>query len=107
MRGVVVVESDVEACEIPFVFFLNTRNQGFRRNAFLFSPQHNRGSVGVVGTDVVTLMPSHLLETGPNIGLDIFDQMPEVNRTIGIGQGAGDQYFSFLRHAAYSLHAAR
>jgi len=101
--GVVVVKRDMKSCEIALMFGLNAGDQGFWSDTFLFSPQHDGGSMRIVGTDVVAVMATHFLETSPDIGLDIFDQMPQMNRSIGIGQGARNQYFSFLRHAVCSF----
>jgi hypothetical protein len=33
------------------------------------------------------------LETDPNIGLDVLDQMADMDMAVGIGQGGGDQEF--------------
>jgi hypothetical protein len=51
--------------------------------------------VGVVGADIMAFMPAHLLKSDPDIGLDVFDKMSEVDRAVGIGQGAGDEDFSW------------
>ena len=37
------------------------------------------------------LRPGELLEAHPDVGLDIFKQVAQMDRTIGIGQGAGYQ----------------
>jgi hypothetical protein len=49
--------------------------------------------MGIVCTYIVALVASHFLEPHPYVSLDIFNQMSKVNRTVGIGQGAGDQHF--------------
>jgi hypothetical protein len=36
-------------------------------------------------------MATHFLETGPNVGLDILHQVADVDRTVGVRQGASDQ----------------
>ena len=41
--------------------------------------------------DVMAAQP---LETHPDISLNVFNHMAQVNRTIGIGQSAGYQYFA-------------
>jgi hypothetical protein len=57
----------------------------------LLGAQHDRRAVGVVGADVMAFVAAQLLEAHPDVGLDVFDQMPEVDRAVGVGQGAGDQ----------------
>jgi hypothetical protein len=44
----------------------------------------------------MALMPAHLLKSDPDIGLDVFDKMSEVDRAVGIGQGAGDKDFAWF-----------
>ena len=59
--------------------------------------------VGVVGADVVdfhggpVVVHLHTLKTHPDIGLDVLDQMAQMNGAIGIGQRGGDEDAA-LRH---------
>jgi hypothetical protein len=39
----------------------------------------------------VAFVTAHFLEAHPDIGLDVFDQMAEVNAAVGIGQGGGNK----------------
>ena len=41
-------------------------------------------------------MPAKFLKTDPDIGLDIFDQMPQMDGAVGVGQGTGDEYFTLV-----------
>ena len=70
-------------------------DQLFRRDAFLFGAQHDRRAVGVVGANIVAFVALHLLEAHPDVGLDVFDQVAEVDAAVGIGQSRRDQDFSF------------
>ena len=36
-------------------------------------------------------MTAQFLKTHKDIGLDVFDQVPEMDVTIGVGQGGGDE----------------
>ena len=49
------------------------------------------GAVGVVGAQVAAVVAAHFLETHPDVGLDIFDQVAEMDAAIGVGQGGGDE----------------
>ena len=91
---VVTVETDVKAGEIAQVLAVHARDQLFRRDAFLFRAQHDGRAVGVVGTDVITFVSMHFLEAHPDIGLDVFHQVTEVDGAIGVGQGGGDENFA-------------
>ncbi len=94
VRRVVVVEADVEAGEIARVLAMDARDQRLRRDAFLLGAQHDRRAVRVVGADVPALVAAHLLEAHPDVGLDVFDQVAEVDGAVGIGQGGGDEYLA-------------
>ena len=37
------------------------------------------------------LVPAHALETHPDVGLDVADEVPEVDVVVHIGQGVGDE----------------
>ena len=54
----------------------------------------------VRGANIRALVAAKLLEANPNVGLQVLNQMPHMNWPVGIGQGAGDENFSFLlRHS--------
>jgi hypothetical protein len=88
---VVVVEADAEIGEVAQVLLLHARDQLLRRDALLLGAQHHRRAVGVVGAHIVAFVPAHLLEAHPDVGLDVFHQVPEVDRAVGVGQRAGDE----------------
>jgi hypothetical protein len=58
---------------------------------FLASPDHNRRAVCIVGTEENAIVPAEFLKTHPNICLDVLDQMPDVDRTIGVREGGGNE----------------
>jgi hypothetical protein len=59
--------------------------------------------MGVVGADIDALIAAVLLEAHPHIGLDVFQHVAKMDRTIGIGQGAGDEDLAWLGHGARLL----
>ncbi|EKE16788.1 MAG: hypothetical protein ACD_10C00798G0002 [uncultured bacterium] len=87
MRRVVIVEADVKAREVARMLAMHALDQGFRRNAFFFRPQHDRRAVRVVGANVPAFVAGHFLIAYPDIGLNIFNQMAKVNGAIGVRQG--------------------
>ena len=62
-------------------------NERLRGDSFLLRLEHDRRAMGIVGTQVPTIMAEHFLCTNPDVGLNRFDDMPKMQRTIGIGQG--------------------
>jgi len=90
-RGVLRVGFDplllrVESAEkIARMFAENALHQLLWCDAVFFGAQHDRRAVLVVGAAVMHFIALHALKAHPDIGLDIFDQMPEVDGAIGIG----------------------
>ena len=95
---VVVVEADAEGGKVGLMFGGDPGDELLGRDALLARAQHDRRAVGVVGADVPAVVTAHLLEPRPDVGLDVLDQMTDVDRAIGIGQGAGDEDVAGLGH---------
>ena len=53
-----------------------------------FGAEHDRRAVRVVGADEVHLVALHALDAHPDVGLDVFHDVAEVERAVGVGQGA-------------------
>jgi hypothetical protein len=47
--------------------------------------------VSIVGTDVNAAIANQFLISDPDIGLDVFDQVTNVNWPVGVGEGTGDE----------------
>ena len=92
VRGVIIVEGYGELREIRAVLLSHALDELLRRDAFLLGAQHDRRAVGVVGAHVDAVVTAHLLKTHPDVGLDVFHQVSQMNGTVGIRKGAGDEY---------------
>jgi hypothetical protein len=93
MRGVIIVEADREIVEIAAVFLAHALDQLLGRDAFRLGLEHDGRAVRVVRADVVDLVSAHPLEPDPDVGLDVFQKMPDMNRPVRVGQGAGNENF--------------
>ena len=91
MGRVIVVELDVKAGKVPLMLFQHACDERLGRDALLFRAQHDRRAMGVVGADVMHLVPTHLLEAHPDIGLNVFDQVAEMDRAVCVRQRRRDQ----------------
>ena len=91
MRRMVIVVLDAEVDKVPQVFVLEATDQLLRRDALGLCLEHDPGAVGVVGTAIGDGVPGHSLITHPGVALDVLDHVTEVNRPVGVGQGAGDE----------------
>ena len=98
MGRVIVVEADAKAVEIGAMLLGDARDQRLGRDALLACLEHDRRAVGVVGADVPAVLTAHLLEARPDVGLDVLHQVADVDRAVGVGQGAGDQDVAGLTH---------
>ncbi len=96
VRGVIVVETDVEAREVFLMLLTNPVDQLLRGNSLTLGPQHNGGAVSIVCANVVAVVATHVLEAHPDIGLNVFQQVPQMNGPVGVGQGAGNQNIALL-----------
>ena len=98
MGAVKIVKGNVETGKIAHVFVMYAPDQCFGRDAFLFGTQHDRRTVRVVGANVPAfghpVFRLHLLEAHPDVGLDVFNEMAEVNGPVGVGQGRRNENFT-------------
>ena len=76
------------------MFLVYPVNKRLGRNAFFLRLEHDRCAVGIVGADEIASVAAQPLESHPDIGLDIFEEMAKVNLPVGVGQGACNQDFS-------------
>ena len=98
---VVVVEIDQEPGKVRLVFLADPVDQRFRGNAFPLRAQHDGGAVGIIGADIDAVVAPCLLIAHPDVGLDVFQQVAQVNGAVGVGQGTGHQDVAWrcgLRH---------
>ena len=106
--GVVVVETDVEGGEIRAVLLSDPFDERLRGDPFALRAQHDGGAVGVVRADEVDLRAAHALEPDPDVGLDVLDEVADVDGAVGVGERARDEDAPAGRlcctHAAGSLH---
>src|SRR5690606_738818 len=84
------VEGDAEVGEVALVARLDDRDVGLRRHPGLLGGEHDRGAMGVVGADEVRRVARQPLRAGEDVPLDVADQVAQVQRAVGVGQGAGD-----------------
>ena len=91
MRGVEDVVRDVEVGEVACMRCAVLLHEFLRVAIEALSEQHHRGAMAVVCAAVDALVAAHALEPHPDIGLDVFEQVSDVNLATCIGQGTGDE----------------
>ncbi|MCY1562429.1 hypothetical protein D9M68_998240 [compost metagenome] len=100
--AVPVVEADVETVQVGLAAGGDVGHELLRRLAGLARRDHDGRAVRVVGTDEVHLVALHALVPHPDVRLDVFHDVADVEMTVGVGQGAGDEQAS-LAHGRYFL----
>ena len=65
----------------------------------LLGVDHDGGAMGIVATDVEDVVADEFLEADPDIGLDIFDEVADVDGAVGVRQRRGDEDVSFWGRA--------
>ena len=103
--GVVLVVVDREIREVALVRGLDRLDELLGAQPGFLRGQHDRRAMGVVGADEMHGMPAHALGAHPDVGLDVADQMADVQGPVGIGQGIGDKDLPCRR--AHSVQVPR
>ena len=91
VRAAVVVELDVERGKITLMRLLHLGNKFLFAAAGLPGTDHHRRAVRVVGTHVNAAVAHQLLESHPDVSLDVLHQVANVDVPIGVRQGRGDE----------------
>ncbi len=91
VRAVPVVEADVEALQVGLAAGGDVGHELLRRLAGLLGGDHDRRAVRVVRADEVHLGALHALEPHPDVGLDVFHDVADVEVAVGVRQGGGDE----------------
>ncbi len=91
MGGIIVVKFDQEIGKIGAVFAPDAVDELLGAQAILLGAQHDRRAVSVIRANVVAFVAAQLLKADPDVGLNVFHQVADVNRAVGVGQGAGDE----------------
>ena len=87
VRAAVVIKFDTESAEVTLMRLAHFGDQGLFTASFFLGTEHDRGAVGVICTKVAALVPHHFLKPNPHVGLQIFDEMADMNVAIGIRKG--------------------
>ncbi len=98
MRCQIVVHADAKRLEVAFMLFRDSRDQGFGANAFLLRAEHRGRAMCVAGTDIYAIVAAESLEPDPDVGLNVLDEMAEVQRIVRVRQCARYEDFSFRGH---------
>ena len=91
MSRVIIIEVDAESREVGAMFSTDTCDQLLWCKPFLLGFEHDRRAMGVIRTHIVAFMPTEFLKPHPDIGLDVLDQVPDMDGAVRVRQRAGDE----------------
>src|SRR6266498_2321853 len=91
MRGVPIVELEVETAQILIASGADFGYELFRFFSCFLGREHDRRAVRVLGADEVHRIALHPLEPHPDVGLDVYHDVAYVERAVRVGQGGGDE----------------
>ena len=94
MGRVPVVEAHQKMLPVGIVLSTDTGDQCLRRDAFGFRAQHDRRAMRICRTHEVHFVALHALKTHPNIAVKLIDDVPDMERPVGIGQCGSRENFS-------------
>ena len=89
--AVPVVKADEKAFEILIAPGGDVGHKLLGRFTSLLGGDHDGCTVRVVRTHEVHRMALHALEPHPDVGLDVFHDVADVEIAVGVGQGGGDE----------------
>ena len=80
-----IVEAELKVQEVALVLRFHLVDQGLRFDAQFLSSQHDWCAVGVVCPNPHCIVAAHALEANPDIGLNVFNHMPQMDGAVGVG----------------------
>ncbi|BBM00600.1 hypothetical protein GL2_06740 [Microbulbifer sp. GL-2] len=86
----IVIYADQEIGEVPLVFRLHIGDVLLRGQSQLLGLEHDCGAVRVIGANVQAIVAARALKARPDISLDIFEYVAQVQGAIGVRECAGD-----------------
>ncbi len=101
VSAAVVVKLNLEFGEVADMGVVHFGDQRLFAATLLSSANHDRGAMRVVGANVDAAIPAQLLEPHPDVGLQILDQMTQMDVAIGIREGRSDKDPSWIHSGMY------
>ena len=89
--AVPVIKVDVEVVEILLATGRDLGDKFLRRNALFARRNHDRGTVSVVSAYKMHVVAAHSLVAHPDVGLDVFQNVAEMEGAVCIGQSGGHE----------------
>ena len=86
-----IVEANIKAIQILLATRGDVGNKLLRSHARFFCGDHNRRAMRIVGAYKMNFISAHAHKAHPDIGLNVFHDVTNMECTVGIGQGGGNE----------------
>ncbi len=86
-----VVKADVKAVQVLLAAGGDVGHELLGRHAGLFGGDHDGRAVGVVCTHKVNRVALHALVPHPDVGLDVFHDVADMEVAVGVGEGGRNE----------------
>ena len=97
-----VIKVDVEVVEILLATGRDLGDKFLRRDTLFARRNHDRGTVSVVSAHEMHVVAAHSLVAHPDVGLDVFQNMAEVEGAVCVGQSGGHENIALgVAHCFY------
>ena len=87
----VVIEGDLKACKVGEVSLSHSSDQILFAATLGPRANHDGRAMRVISAEIDRAMAAELLEPHKDVGLNVFDQMPEVDVAVGVRERGGDE----------------
>ena len=91
MGGVIVVKVHIKRGEIPHVGGAHSADELLGGDSLALGAQHHRRAVRIVRADMPAFGAAHPVKTGPDVGLNVAEQVAQVNVPVCVGERRGDK----------------
>ncbi len=86
-----MTEADVKKSEVSAVGFVHAGDELFGGEFFLPGAEHDGRAMGIVAADIGYFMAPQPLKAHPDIGLNVLDEVADMDVAVGIRECRGYQ----------------
>ena len=94
MRRMPVVVTHQKISPVGNVLRTYPRDQDFRADGLRLRAQHDRRAMRIRRTDEVKFVALHALKSYPDVAVELVDDVPDVERSVGVGKRGRDENFT-------------
>ena len=86
-----IIEANIKAIEVLIATCGDVGDEFLRSHPRFFCSDHNWRAMRIVGAYKMNFISAHAHKAYPDIGLNVFHDVTNMECTVGIGQGGGNE----------------